>query len=46
MFVRRAFDLAMPTREINAAVGHYKNALGSRLHGLNRNCLGDLNPGH
>lgn len=35
--VLRVFDPATPTREINAAEGHFKHALDSRRHGLNRN---------
>lgn len=35
--VLRVFDPATPTREINAAESHYKRALDSRRHGLNRN---------
>lgn len=35
--VLRVFDPATPTREINAAESHYKLALDSRRHGLNRN---------
>lgn len=35
--VLRVFDPATPGREINAAESHYKNALDSRRHGLNRN---------
>ncbi|MDT0223599.1 GIY-YIG nuclease family protein [Gordonia sp. AC31] len=33
----RVFDPATPTREINAAENHFKDALDSRRHGLNRN---------
>lgn len=32
----RVFDPATPQREINAAESHFKNALDSRRHGLNR----------
>ncbi len=35
--VLRVFDPATPTREIDAAESHYKYALDSRRHGLNRN---------
>lgn len=35
--VLRVFDPATPTREINEAEGHYKLALDTRRHGLNRN---------
>ncbi|TQK69912.1 GIY-YIG nuclease family protein [Nocardioides sp. SLBN-35] len=35
--VLRVFDPATPTLEINAAEGHFKHALDSRRHGLNRN---------
>ena len=35
--VLRVFDPAMPTRDINAAESHFKHALDSRRHGLNRN---------
>lgn len=35
--VLRVFDPATPTGEINAAEGHFKHALDSRRHGLNRN---------
>lgn len=35
--VLRVFDPATPTGQINAAEGHYKHALDSRRHGLNRN---------
>lgn len=35
--VLRVFDPATPSREINAAESHYKAALDSRRHGLNRN---------
>lgn len=31
------FDPATPTREINAAESHFKHALDTRKHGLNRN---------
>jgi hypothetical protein len=33
----RVFDPATPTRNINAAESHFKEALATRLHGLNRN---------
>lgn len=33
----RVFDPATPEREINAAESHFKTALDSRRHGLNRN---------
>lgn len=33
----RVFDPATPTREIDAAESHFKDALGTRRHGLNRN---------
>lgn len=33
----RVFDPATPTRDIDVAESHFKAALGSRLHGLNRN---------
>lgn len=33
----RVFDPATPTREIDEAEGHFKRALDSRRHGLNRN---------
>jgi hypothetical protein len=33
----RVFDPSTPTREIDAAESHFKNALDSRRHGLNRN---------
>lgn len=33
----RVFDPATPTRDINAAESHFKDALGTRRHGLNRN---------
>lgn len=33
----RVFDPATPTREIDAAESHFKLALGTRKHGLNRN---------
>ena len=33
----RVFDPSTPTREIDAAESHYKEALDSRRHGLNRN---------
>lgn len=35
--VLRVFDPATPTREIDAAESHFKHALDSRNHGLNRN---------
>lgn len=35
--VLRVFDPATPTGVINAAEGHFKHALDSRRHGLNRN---------
>ncbi|MAY98701.1 GIY-YIG nuclease family protein [uncultured Nocardioides sp.] len=35
--VLRVFDPATPTKEIDAAEGHFKHALDSRRHGLNRN---------
>lgn len=35
--VLRIFDPATPTHEINAAESHFKRALDSRRHGLNRN---------
>jgi hypothetical protein len=35
--VLRVFDPATPRPEINAAESHYKHALDSRRHGLNRN---------
>ncbi len=35
--VLRVFDPATPTAEIDAAESHYKHALDSRRHGLNRN---------
>lgn len=35
--VLRVFDPTTSTREINAAESHYKHALDSRRHGLNRN---------
>lgn len=35
--VLRVFDPATPTRDINAAESHFKHALDSRSHGLNRN---------
>ncbi len=35
--VLRVFDPATPTGEINAAESHFKHALDSRHHGLNRN---------
>jgi hypothetical protein len=33
----RVFDPATPTRDINAAESHFKEALATRQHGLNRN---------
>lgn len=33
----RVFDPATPTREIDKAESHFKNALDTRRHGLNRN---------
>jgi hypothetical protein len=33
----RVFDPATPTSEIDAAESHFKNALDTRRHGLNRN---------
>ena len=33
----RVFDPATPTRDIDAAESHFKDALDSRRHGLNRN---------
>jgi hypothetical protein len=33
----RVFDPATPTGDINAAESHFKDALGTRKHGLNRN---------
>jgi hypothetical protein len=33
----RVFDPATPTRDIDAAESHFKDALAARLHGLNRN---------
>lgn len=33
----RVFDPATPTREINEAESHFKHALDTRRHGLNRN---------
>lgn len=33
----RVFDPATPNQQIDAAESHFKVALGSRLHGLNRN---------
>lgn len=33
----RVFDPATPTRDIDAAESHFKNALDTRRHGLNRN---------
>jgi hypothetical protein len=33
----RVFDPATPTRQIDAAESHFKHALDSRRHGLNRN---------
>jgi hypothetical protein len=33
----RVFDPAMPTRDIDTAESHFKDALDSRRHGLNRN---------
>jgi hypothetical protein len=35
--VLRVFDPATPTPEIDAAESHFKDALDSRSHGLNRN---------
>lgn len=35
--VLRVFDPATPVSEINAAESHFKHALASRTHGLNRN---------
>jgi hypothetical protein len=35
--VLRVFDPATPTRAIDAAESHFKHALDSRRHGLNRN---------
>lgn len=35
--VLRIFDPATPSREVNAAESHFKHALDSRRHGLNRN---------
>ena len=35
--VLRVFDPATPTREVDAAESHFKHALDSRRHGLNRN---------
>ncbi|GGK38458.1 GIY-YIG nuclease family protein [Nocardia camponoti] len=35
--VLRVFDPAIPTREIDAAESHFKVALDTRRHGLNRN---------
>ena len=35
--VLRVFDPATPTREIDEAESHFKNALDTRRHGLNRN---------
>jgi hypothetical protein len=35
--VLRVFDPATPTRDIGAAESHFKRALGTRDHGLNRN---------
>lgn len=37
MAVLRVFDPATPTREVDAAEGHFKHCLDSRRHGLNRN---------
>ncbi len=33
----RVFEPATPTREIDIAESHFKTALDSRRHGLNRN---------
>lgn len=33
----RVFDPASPNRDIDAAESHFKDALASRRHGLNRN---------
>ena len=33
----RVFDPATPTRQVDAAETHFKRALDSRIHGLNRN---------
>lgn len=33
----RVFDPATPTRQVDAAESHFKRALDSRRHGLNRN---------
>lgn len=33
----RVFDPSTPTRDIDAAESHFKDALDSRRHGLNRN---------
>ena len=33
----RVFDPATPTRQVDAAESHFKHALDSRRHGLNRN---------
>ncbi|AYF99145.1 GIY-YIG nuclease family protein [Protaetiibacter intestinalis] len=33
----RVFDPATPTRDVDAAESHFKVALGTRAHGLNRN---------
>lgn len=33
----RVFDPSTPTRDIDAAESHFKDALGTRRHGLNRN---------
>ena len=33
----RVFDPSTPTRQIDAAESHFKNALDSRTHGMNRN---------
>lgn len=35
--VLRVFDPATPTRDIDEAESHFKNALATRTHGLNRN---------
>jgi len=38
----RVFDPATPTHLIDAAESHFKNALDTRGHGLNRNCRANI----
>ncbi|MCS5735093.1 GIY-YIG nuclease family protein [Herbiconiux daphne] len=44
----RVFDPATPTRDINAAESHFKDALATRQHGLYRNygCRTNQSPEH